>query len=110
MKMKWILGGIVLLACICMNILLTSAEEKSSQSQVLSYVGKTYDGVQDPEYISYDHALREYMVKRIHQKFGVTLDPKQYSGFELLEIESYFECKKPDEPFDLFLKMFPKKR
>jgi len=108
MKKKWIFAGIIMVLYICMSVLFTSADEKSSQSQVLNYVGKTYDGVQDPEYISYDQALREYMVKRIHQKFGVTLDPKQYSGFELLEIEAYFECKKSDEPYDLFLKMFPK--
>ncbi len=79
-------------------------------SQVLNYAGKSYPGVQDPEYISYDQALRDYMVKRIKQKFGVELDPKKYSGFDLLEIEAFFECKKSDEPYDLFLKMFPRQR
>ena len=84
--------------------------EDPIQSQVLNYVGKTYGGVRDPEYISYDGALRDYMVKRIKQRFGVELDPKKYSGFDLLEIESFFECKKSDEPFDLFLSMFPRHR
>ncbi|MGQ9646587.1 MAG: hypothetical protein ACUVWO_08635 [Thermodesulfobacteriota bacterium] len=79
-------------------------------SEVLNYAGKTYGGLRDPEYISYDQALREYMVKRIKLKFGVELDPKKYSGFDLLEIESLFDCKKSDEPFELFLKMFPKQR
>jgi hypothetical protein len=78
--------------------------------QLLPYDGKAYTGIQDPGYISYDQDLRNYMVKRIKQKFGVDLDPKKYSGFDLLEIESFFECKRSDEPFDLFLKMFPRQR
>ena len=86
------------------------ADRASVQSQVLQYVGKAYGSVQDSEYISYDQALRNHMVNRIRQKFGVDLDPKRYSGFELLEIESFFECKKSDEPFELFLKMFPRSR
>jgi hypothetical protein len=93
-----------------LNVPAAHADKEASQSQVLNYVGKTYGGVQDPEYMSYDQALRDYMVKRIKQKFGVELDPKKYSGFDLLEIESFFECKKSDESFDLFLKMFPKQR
>jgi hypothetical protein len=42
------------------------------------------------------------------KRFGITLDPKTYSGFDLLEIESLFRCKKSDEPFDMFLKKLPK--
>jgi hypothetical protein len=110
MKSKWILAGIVIILLVCLNISSTRADEKSLQSQVLNYVGKTYAGVQDPDYISYDQALRDYMAKRIQQRFGIKLDPKQYSGFDLLEIEALFECKKPSEPFDLFLKNFPKHR
>jgi hypothetical protein len=48
------------------------------------------------------------MVDRINKQFGVTLDLKTYSGFDLLEIESLLKCKKSNEPFDMFLKMFPK--
>ncbi len=70
--------------------------------------GKSYTGTQDPSYLTYDLALREYMVNRINKRFGVALDPKTYSGFDFLEIESLFKCKKSDEPFDMFLKMFPK--
>ncbi|MEW6377394.1 MAG: hypothetical protein AB1502_16585 [Thermodesulfobacteriota bacterium] len=70
--------------------------------------GKTFTSVQDPEFLSYDQALRDYMVKRISNRFGIALDPKTYSGFDLLEIEGLFKCKKSNEPFDLFLKMFPK--
>jgi hypothetical protein len=36
------------------------------------------------------------------------LDPKTYSGFDLFEISPFFKCKKSNEPFDIFLKMFPK--
>jgi len=78
--------------------------------QLLPYDGKAYTGVQDPEYISYDQALRDYMVKRIKEKFGVELDPKKYSGFDLLEIEAVLRCRKSDEPLDIFLKMFPKQQ
>jgi hypothetical protein len=49
------------------------------------------------------------MVDRISKQFGIALDPKNYSGFDLLEIESLFKCKKSGEPFDIFLKMFPKR-
>jgi len=110
MKTKWVLAGIVIMLFVCLNISSARADEKSLQSQVLNYVGKTYGGVQDPEYVSYDQALREYMVKRIKQKFGVELDPKKYSGFDLLEIEAVLKCKKSDEPLDIYLKMFPKQR
>jgi hypothetical protein len=70
--------------------------------------GNSYTATQDPSYLTNDLAFREYMVKRINKRFGVALDPKTYSGFDLLEIESLFKCKKSDEPFDMFLKMFPK--
>jgi len=75
----------------------------------LPYAGKSSKGVQDPEYISYDLALRNFLVKRIHKRFGIALDPKTYPGFDLLEIEALFKCKKPNEPFNIFLKMFPKR-
>jgi hypothetical protein len=78
--------------------------------QLLPYDGKAYTGVQDPEYISYDSVLREYMVKRIQRLFGIELDAKKYSGFDLLEIESLLKCKKPEEPAEAILQMFPKHR
>ena len=84
------------------------AKGLATPPQVLAYDGKTFTGFQDPEYLSYDLALREYLVKRISKRFNITLDPKTYSGFDLLEIESLLRCKKSGEPFDLFLKMFPK--
>ena len=77
------------------------------KSRPLDYAGKSFTGTQDPSYLPYDLALREHMVDRINKRFGVALDPKTYSGFDLLEIESLFKYRKPDEPFDIFLKMFP---
>jgi len=84
------------------------SSEDFMKSRLLDYAGKYFTGTQDPSYISYDLALREYMVDRINKRFGVALDPKTYSGFDLLEIESLFKCKKSDEPSEMFLKMFPK--
>jgi hypothetical protein len=85
------------------------AKGSSLQTQVLDYAGKSYTGGQDPSYLNYDLALREYMVDRIKKQFGIALNPKNYSGFDLLEIEALFKCKKSEEPFDIFLKMFPKR-
>jgi hypothetical protein len=84
------------------------ATGSSLQSQLLDHAGKSYTGAQDPSYLNYDLALREYLVDRISKRFGIALDPKIYSGFDLLEIEALFKCKKPEEPFDIFLKIFPK--
>jgi hypothetical protein len=84
------------------------SSDGSMKSRLLNYAGKSYAGTQDPSYLLYDLALREYMVDRINKQFGVTLDLKTYSGFDLLEIESLLKCKKSNEPFDMFLKMFPK--
>lgn len=77
-------------------------------SMFSAYDGKLFTGIQDPEFINYDIALRNYLSKRIQKRFGISLDSKIYPGFDLLEIESLFKCKKSGEPFDLFLKMFPK--
>jgi hypothetical protein len=85
------------------------AKDSSLQSQLLEYAGKSYTGVQDPFYLNYDLALRRYMIDRISKRFGIALDPKIYSGFELLEIEAFFRCKKKEESFDIFLKMLPKR-
>ena len=84
------------------------AGEKDLLSRVWAYNGKSFQGLKSSEYVSYDIALRNYMVARIQRRFGVSLDPEKYSGFDLLEIESLFKCKKSSEPFDLFLKGFPR--
>jgi hypothetical protein len=79
-------------------------------SRITAYDGKSFKGFEDPEYLSYDQALREYFVRRIDQKFGIALDPKKYSGFDLLEIEALFKYKKSNESYDIFLRLFPKRR
>lgn len=109
MKFKWFLFTLIILF---FGLPLSSvfAKEALLPARVAAYDGKSFKGFQNPEYLSYDQALREYLVKHIGQQFGVALDPKKYSGFDLLEIEAFFKCKKSNEPFDVFLKMFPKLR
>jgi hypothetical protein len=107
-KQAWVvLMFVIMLGCYII-IPPVHSSDHSLKSQLLDYAGKTFPGTQDPSYLAYDLVLRQYMVDRINKEFGVALDPKKYSGFDLLEIESLFKCKKSGEPFDLFLKMFPK--
>jgi hypothetical protein len=89
---------------------LSQGEEDRFGSEVLSRAGESYGAVDDPAYISYDLALRTWAVDRIKKKFGIVLDPKAYSGFDLLEIEALLKCKKADEAVEDFLKGFPKHR
>jgi ABC-type oligopeptide transport system substrate-binding subunit len=105
-SIRFFLTVTVLGSCVLFSSV--DAKESSLHSQLLDHAGKSYTGAQDPSYLNYDLALREYMVDRISKRFGIALDPKIYSGFDLLEIEALFKCKKPEEPFDLFLKMVPK--
>jgi len=106
-KLKWNLVTLFAILLVGITASPSYAHGSGMPSQLSAYDGKSFSGFQDPEYLSYDLALRGYLVKRISKRFGITLDPKTYSGFDLLEIESLFKCKKLNEPFDLFLKMFP---
>lgn len=106
MKSKWVLVILLTFSCLVFNAFEVSAKNAAMSHRMAAYDGKTFTGFQDPGYLSYDQALREYLVKRIDQRFGITLDPKKYSGFELLEIEALFKCKKSNESYDMFLKMF----
>ena len=45
----------------------TFAKGTAMPSRITAYDGKSFAGFQDPEYLSYDQALREYLVKRIDQ-------------------------------------------
>jgi hypothetical protein len=103
---KWILVTLVL--CLMMTAWQVQAAEKDLRSHVRAYNGKSYKGIQTTEYSAYDQALRNYLVQRIERRFGIHLDSRRYSGFDLLEIESLFKCKKSGEPYDLFLRSFPK--
>ena len=110
MKSKWFLGALFIILGIGFTASITFPMEAGMPTRIATYDGKSFAGFQDPEYLSYDQALRDYLVKRIDQRFGIALDPKKYSGFDLLEIEALLKCKKSNEPFDMFLKMFPKRR
>jgi hypothetical protein len=98
----------VVILCLAIGVLQVQADHKKLRDQVRVYDGKSYSNLKSPGYVSYDSALRNYMVEHIQRQFGVGLDPMKYSGFNLLEIESLFNCKKSSEPFDLFLKEFPR--
>jgi hypothetical protein len=108
MKRSRIFPILIIISGLFLTASSAHAEEVFFDPQLLPYGGKSYTGVQDPEYGPYSSALKDYMVKRIHQQFGVTLDPKTYSEFDLLEIEALLKCKKAEEPSDVILKMFPK--
>jgi len=107
MKSKWI-WVIFFALWVAVSALPANAKGIGLPSQFWAYGGKLFKGVQDSEFINYDIALRNYLVKRIQKRFRISLDPKNYSGFDLLEIEALLKYKKSDEPIDLFLKMFPK--
>lgn len=107
-KRVWFVPMFITVLWCCVIISPVYSGDGSVESRLLDQTGKSYAGTQDPSYLTYDLALREYMVDRINKRFGVVLDPKTYSGFDLLEIESFFKYKKSGEPFDMFLKMFPK--
>jgi hypothetical protein len=49
----------------------THAKGGAITSRLAAYDGKSYTGFQDPEYLSYDQALRDYMVKRISKRCGL---------------------------------------
>ncbi len=110
MKSIWGLPILLIFLCFGLAASLSFAKEATVPARVATFDGKSFAGFQDPEYVSYDQALREYLVKRIDKEFGIALDPKKYSGFDLLEIEALFKCKKSNEPYDMFLKEFPKRR
>ncbi len=102
----------ILLILLWVIFMAPSSQGKEGQlsSEVLSHAGESYRAVDDPAYISYDQALRTSVVERIKKEFGVVLDPKTYSGFDLLEIEALLKCKKAEEPVEDFLKGFPRRR
>lgn len=107
MKSIWIILILTLVCSIAMAGPVPSGP-KEMASRIYAYEGTLFTGPQDPEYKDYDLALRNHLTRRIHKRFGIELDPKTYSGFDLLEIEALIKFKKSNEPLHLFLKMFPK--
>ncbi len=75
MKTKWIL--LILMVAIGLGLTFsTTGAKDSSLKTVLAGAGKTYTGREDPEFIAYDKALRDYLAVRIQKKFGIAFDPK----------------------------------
>ena len=79
------------------------------RARLLENAGKTFAGMEDPAYQSYDQALRDYVAKRINKRYGVAVDPKGYNGFDLLDIEAFLKCKKSNEALGPYLQKFQKK-
>jgi hypothetical protein len=69
------------------------AKENSLQSQILDHAGKSYTGAQDPSYLNYDLALREYMADRIGKRFGIALDPKAIQDLTSLKSKLFSNAK-----------------
>lgn len=79
-------------------------------TEFLKYEGKHFKGVQDPEFQNYEMALRNYLSKHLKKQYGIEIDPKVFSGFDLLEMEALIKCKKRGEPIDSILKLFPRSK
>lgn len=105
-------SGIYILLILAVSIAIEGAAglaaAKGTPPRLSAYEGKLFSGPQDPEYKNYERVLQNHVARRIQKRFGVDLDPKSYSGFNLLEIEALLRMKKSDEPLELFLKLFPK--
>jgi hypothetical protein len=109
MKTKPILLILMLAMGFGLAFSMANAKDGSLPPRLLADAGKTFSGPQDPGFVSYDQVLRDYLIARIKKQYGVALDPKTYSGFELLEIEAFLKCKKSGEPLELFLSTFKKR-
>jgi hypothetical protein len=104
METKRLLPILIVVLGLGIAIFPSYGENTDPKTQVMAETGKTFTSSQDPEFVKYDQALREYVAKRINKQYGLKLDPKAYSGFNLLEIEAFLKCKKSIESVDLFLK------
>jgi len=110
MKLKGWLFILAVLLGITLFFSYGLSKNKELPPEFSTYGGKLFKGIQDPEFQNYDLVLRNHLVRRIHKNFGIELDPKNYSGFDLLEIEALAKCKKSDESLDIILKMFPRSK
>jgi hypothetical protein len=96
-----------LLVMVCTLLISTypaCAQKSDLRGQLLADEGRTFSGMKDPEFASYDLILREYVARRIKRHYGVTVDPRRFaSGFAILEFESLLRCMKPGEPVERYL-------
>ena len=79
-KVVWSVSMFITALWCCVITPPVHSSDGSLKSRLLNYAGKSYTGIQDPLYLAYDSALREYMVDRINKRFGVALDPKNLFG------------------------------
>jgi len=109
MKTKWVI--LMVMAAVAVGVVVSPAGAKDGTlpAKLQAIGGKTFKDPRDPEFISYEKMLRDYLLTRIKNQFGVTLDPKSYSGFDLLEIEAFLKCRKSTEPLEPYLSRFKKK-
>ena len=109
MKTIKLLLMVIVLSFLVLSLTSDPVLAANSRARVLENAGKTFTGTEDPAYQAYDQALRDYVAKRISKRYGVTVNPGGYSGFDLLDIEAFLKCKKTNEPLDLYLQKFQKK-
>lgn len=68
MKTKWFF--LILMAFLFIDVMasLTHSKGEGLPSELSAYDGKLFTGVEDPEFINYDLALRNYLTKRINKR------------------------------------------
>lgn len=86
------------------------SKDRRLPSEFLKYEGKYFKGIQDPEFQHYDIALRNYLSERLKRHYGIEIDPKAFSSFDLLEMEALVKCKKKEESIDSILKIFTRSK
>ncbi|MCX8116401.1 MAG: hypothetical protein N3G78_00535 [Desulfobacterota bacterium] len=73
-----------------------------------SYEGRLFTGPEDPDYKAYEIILKNRQKERLRKLFGVEIPSEAYSGFDLLELESFLRLRRPEESLDHLLKLFPR--
>ncbi len=83
----------------------TVAQEASELGP--KYGGMLFAGPSDPEYRSYEQAIKPILLDQIEREYGVVLNGDTLSPEELLEINALLRLKRSDEPVDYILNRFP---
>ena len=109
MKTIKLVPMVVVLLFVFFSLSPDSLLAQNLRARLLENAGKTFTGIEDPAYQSYDRTLRDYVAKRISKRYGVAVDPKSYNGFDLLDIEAFLKCKKSNEALGPYLQKFQKK-
>ena len=83
-----------------------------AMAQEASGLGSTYGGMlfagpSDPDYRSYEQAIKPVLLDRIEREYGVVLNGDTLSPEELLEINALLRLKRSDEPVNYILNRFP---